>query len=120
MSNKKILRLVAILLLLNLLGVHTSYAGTVMQKFSRGLTNVATGVFEIFRQPVVLQKEYDYGPGAAFFGGIFKGVYAFVVREVAGVYEVVTFPIPLPKEYRSVIDPPTVFSEYELPRDYKK
>jgi len=95
-------------------------ADTVFRKFTRGLTNILTGPFELVRQPFVLHDEYDYNVVAAFFGGIFTGVYATVVRELCGVYDLVTFPIPVPAEYRSLIDPPTVFDDYEKPRDYKK
>lgn len=101
-------------------GQPESYADTSFKKFTRGLTNIATAPFELIRQPIVLHDEYDYNVVGAFFGGIFKGVYAVVVRELSGVYEFVTFPFPVPAEYRSVIDPPTVFEDYQTPpRDYK-
>jgi putative exosortase-associated protein (TIGR04073 family) len=95
-------------------------AGTPFQKFSRGLTNMVTAPFEFFRQPFVLVREYDYNPPTAFFAGIFTGIYATVARELVGVYEFLTFPCPWPGEYRSLIDPPTVFQGYQTPRDYKK
>jgi putative exosortase-associated protein (TIGR04073 family) len=94
-------------------------AGTSFEKFTRGLTNIVTAPFEFFRQPFVLHREHEFNGVAAFFGGIFSGVYATVARELAGLYEFVTFPFPIPAEYRSVIDPPTVFSGYQLPSDYK-
>lgn len=76
-------------------------------KLGRGMTNVVTGAGELIRQPVLMSEDYD--PVTSFFGGICKGVLATVVRVSAGVYEIVTFPIPLPKGYEAIMEPATVF-----------
>jgi hypothetical protein len=36
----------------------------------------------------------------------------FVVREVVGVYDVITFPIPFPKGYKPVFNPATTFTDW--------
>lgn len=94
-------------------------AGSRTEKFTRGFTNIVTAPLEFFRQPYALHRERDFNGMAAFFGGIFTGIYATVARELAGVYEFLTFPFPLPADYRSIIDPPTVFDGYKVPQDYK-
>lgn len=94
-------------------------AGTIVEKLSRSATNIITAPLEFFRQPYALHRKYEISGMAAFFGGIFTGIYATVVRELAGIYEFITFPFPLPSEYRSIIDPPTVFDGGKYPEDYK-
>lgn len=121
MDNKRRIVFVSLLCIAMLLAQQpTCRADTIFKKFSRGFTNIATGSFELFRQPKVLHDEYGYNGLAAVFAGIFTGIGATVVRELCGVYDVVTCPIPFPAEYRSLIDPPTVFDDYEKPRDFKK
>jgi len=100
-------------------GVPDAQAGTRTEKFSRGLTNMITAPFELFRQPGVLQEEHDYNVPMSLVGGLFTSVYAIIARELAGIYEVLSFPIEAPENFRSVIDPPTIFDSYETPRDYK-
>lgn len=120
MGQKRGTVLVALFCVITLAQPPLCRADSVFRKFNRGVTNVLTGSFELFRQPKVLHDEYGYNGLAAFFGGIFTGILSTVAREACGVYDLVTFPIPYPAEYRSLIDPPTVFDDYEKPRDYKK
>jgi putative exosortase-associated protein (TIGR04073 family) len=74
-----------------------------MDKFGRGLINTAFGVIEIPKQSVkrAIDTESAYG----YPSGLFIGIGFFVLRELAGVYELVTFPVPLPSGYEPVIDP---------------
>jgi putative exosortase-associated protein (TIGR04073 family) len=41
----------------------------------------------------------------ALFGGVGKGIAYMVGRIVTGVYETVTFPVPIPPGYRPIIEP---------------
>ena len=74
--------------------VSASDSGDPFRKLGRGIVNVGFGALEI---PM---KIYDVnktdGGLAAFTYGLFKGIGYFVAREVIGVVEVVTFPMPLP------------------------
>lgn len=87
------------------------YAQNMLRKLGRGAANVATGVLEI---PKSIQESfYDDGLIAASTYGVLDGIYKFVVRTVAGVYEVATFPIPLPADYVPIVEPEFLFSPDE-------
>lgn len=65
-----------------------------IRKFGRGICNVAFGVFEI---PIQVYKTNETTGGlAAWTYGLLKGVGRFLERELVGVTEIITFPIPLP------------------------
>lgn len=77
--------------------VTESQAGTVdemARKLGRGVCNVGFGVFEI---PIkVWDVNGEEGGTAALTFGVFKGLAFFIGRELVGVTEIVTFPLPLP------------------------
>jgi putative exosortase-associated protein (TIGR04073 family) len=82
------------------------YGEGVLTKFARGLVNSATGWMELFKQPYVGgQKE---GAEGAILG-IGKGIGWTVGRTLSGVYDVVTFPIPLPENFEPLMKPDYVF-----------
>ena len=72
-------------------------------KLGRGLTNVVMGPTEMVTQVKEMGKKEN--AFTALFGGFFKGVGMFLVREVTGIYEIITFPIPIPRGYRPLTDP---------------
>ncbi len=72
-------------------------------KFGRGLENTILGVFEIPKQTV--KRAVDTDSSSSYISGFFLGIGYFVLRELAGVYEIVTFPIPVPRGYEPVMDP---------------
>lgn len=66
----------------------------IARKLGRGISNVAFGGLEF---PITwYQVNFEEGGLAACTYGILKGVIRVVVREVVGIVEVVTFPVPLP------------------------
>jgi len=70
------------------------YAYDPIRKFGRGISNAAFGVLEI---PIrIYDTNFEEGGIAAWTYGTLKGVSYFVGREVIGVVEIVTFPMPLP------------------------
>ena len=77
-------------------------------KLGRGISNIALSPAEWILQINELRKEYD--PFTATSIGIFKGAYHFGLRLVTGAYDVATFPIPIPREYRGLIEPRTTGS----------
>jgi putative exosortase-associated protein (TIGR04073 family) len=80
-------------------------------KFGRGMSNIVISPTELYVQPLLFLKKSE--PSIAFFGGLFKGLSMFIAREVVGVYEVITFPIPIPKGYRPIINPATPFTDWD-------
>ena len=78
---------------------------TASRKFSRGLVNIGLGWTEIFYQPKYLAEVESYRWPAAVFGGVARGLGFTLVRLVSGIYDVVTFPIPLPKGYAPLVKP---------------
>lgn len=82
--------------------------GKAIQKLSRGLTNIATSPGEIFYQmPSNMEKSPDYMTG--FFSDIFLGGIYMVRRLGAGLYDVFTSPFPCETNYKSVIEPETIW-----------
>jgi putative exosortase-associated protein (TIGR04073 family) len=80
-------------------------------KFGRGMANIIISPGELYTQPLLLSKNSE--PSIAIFGGLFKGILMFAAREVVGIYEVITFPIPVPKGYRPIIEPATTFTDWD-------
>lgn len=80
-------------------------------KFGRGMANITLSFGELYTQPILLSKDNDIS--TAFFGGLFKGTAMFIVREAVGIYEVITFPLPVPKEYKPIIEPSTTFTDWD-------
>lgn len=74
-------------------------------KLGRGVTNVVFSPGEYIVQTAKLMENHD--PVTAYFGGIFQGTWRMAERIGGGIYEIVTFPIPVPKKYRPLMDPPT-------------
>jgi len=74
-------------------------------KLGRGVTNVVFSPGEYIVQTAKLMENHD--PVTAYFGGIFQGAWHMVERIGGGIYEIVTFPVPVPKKYESLMDPPT-------------
>jgi putative exosortase-associated protein (TIGR04073 family) len=78
-------------------------ADTPAHKFGRGLSNLACGVMEIPAQ--IIEEDRRNGPFYAASIGFARGVGRFVTRELVGVYEIVTFPAPVPRGYRAILKP---------------
>lgn len=92
---KKIM--VVLVLVLGFFAAQQTQAATVddiVRKLGRGVTNTALGALEI---PIkIWDVNKSEGGIAAVTYGVFKGVAFCIGRELAGVAEVVTFPLPLP------------------------
>lgn len=78
-----------------------------MRKLLRGFVNVLTGWVELPKR--IHETSEASGAGAGFTFGLARGLgYAFI-RTIGGVYEVVTFPFPAPRNYRPVMRPEFIF-----------
>ncbi|MBI3317342.1 MAG: exosortase system-associated protein, TIGR04073 family [Candidatus Omnitrophica bacterium] len=87
-----------------------AHAADMWSKLGRGGGNVAFGALEIFNQPVQMAKTERWP--IALIGGLPKGVVMGALRIAVGVYETVTFPVPLPKDYRIIMHPEFVIPSY--------
>jgi putative exosortase-associated protein (TIGR04073 family) len=65
-----------------------------IRKLGRGFSNTIFGVVEIPLR--VYQTNIDQGGFAAWSFGLMKGITYFLGRELLGVFEIVTFPAPMP------------------------
>ena len=83
-------------------GASSAWAQDPIHKVGRGVGNVLTGWLELPKQLHLGYQEPN--PAAGIVWGIVKGVGMTVLRSGLGVYEVVTFPIPYPKDYASPYD----------------
>lgn len=83
-----------------------AYGEGVLTKFARGIVNTATGWMELFKQPY--RGAQQEGPGGALVG-VGKGIGYTVGRTLSGVYDVVTFPIPVPDNFEPFMKPDYVF-----------
>jgi putative exosortase-associated protein (TIGR04073 family) len=82
-----------------------------LRKLGRGLSNVLFGIVEVPNQ--YTRAVNDNGGGAGLTYGLPRGILCWLGREVVGVYEVVTFPLPLPKGYKPIIKPEWPNEDYE-------
>ena len=87
------------------------FAQNMLRKLGRGLANIITSPIEIPKS--VQESFYEDGPVAAGTYGVLDGVYKFVARTLVGVYEVVSFPFPLPADYAPIVEPEFLFSPHE-------
>ena len=85
----------------------------VSTKFFRGVVNLVTGWMEIPKQMSLTWQEK--GPAQGMSLGFAKGLGWAVGRTAVGAYEIVTFPFPIPEEYRPIMQPEYVLSD--LPQE---
>lgn len=78
-------------------------------KLGRGVVNIFCGWLEIPNQVRISVKETD--PVSGLVIGLFRGTAWTIARAGVGVFEVVTFPAPVPKEYKPVLKPAYIVKE---------
>ena len=81
----------------------------VVTKLFRGIANAATGWMEIPKQMSLTWQAQ--GPGVGLSWGFIKGIGWAIARSVGGAYEIVTFPFPIPEEYKPIMQPEYVLSD---------
>ena len=74
-----------------------------MHKLGRGIVNVLTGWIEIPKNVAVEWKKTDPFSGVVI--GTVKGFGWGWGRTVSGVYDIVTFPLPVPEDYNPLMEP---------------
>ena len=78
-----------------------------VKKLGRGVSNVGTCILEVPES--MMQANDEGGPVAGLTWGLFSGVVNTVKRAVVGVYEVATFPVPVPGNYDPILKDPEFF-----------
>ncbi len=78
-------------------------AQTWERKLARGLTGMTLGILEVPGNMVVESEARGPGEGLPF--GFIKGLGMIVVRELVGVYEFVTTPVPVPEDFHPILRP---------------
>jgi len=106
---KKSLSVGLIVLFILGMAVSSAYCDDALKKLGRGICNCVTFPFEIFEQ--MKRINISDGPMAGCTWGLLKGVGMTGVRAAVGVYEVATFPIPLPRHYDPILKDPEFFFE---------
>jgi putative exosortase-associated protein (TIGR04073 family) len=82
-----------------------------LRKLGRGCANLLFGIVEVPNQITKATSEEGGAAGVTY--GIGKGLVRWVGRELVGVYEIVTFPVPAPRGYRPVMEPEWPNEDYE-------
>lgn len=86
-----------------------AFADDPMKKLGRGVSNVFLSPMELLKG--IGDANVEHGWFAAGTWGFLQGLVKGGIRAVVGVYEVVTFPIPLPKGYGPILTDPEFFFE---------
>ena len=82
-----------------------------LRKVGRGVANILTAPLEIIRTSSLVTQRDGYIAGATV--GVVQGAARALFREVAGLYEVVTFYTNEPNNYQPLISPEFVFTNGE-------
>jgi putative exosortase-associated protein (TIGR04073 family) len=108
--NIKLLAMAVVVTMILITGLFTvvcaeeSAAPLAAQKAIRGLGNAGLGVVVEVPKTVYYGTLQD-GPLYGLTVGVLEGLSWGIARTLTGVYEVVTFPFPIPDEYRSIYQP---------------
>jgi putative exosortase-associated protein (TIGR04073 family) len=85
----------------------TPYIDGMLRKLGRGVTNIVTCPAELLRQPELVGRRDGYL--AAMSVGLLQGAWRTLQRGVVGAFEVVTFPVEVPKDFAPLMRPEYVF-----------
>ena len=110
-GKKDIFIIVLALLLIFIFNVSVCFAEDLfekpMKKLSRGILNTAFGWFEIGQTACEIGKEEGIPAGLTY--GLGKGFFFFIGRTAVGLYELVTFAVPVPKDYAPILKEPEFY-----------
>ena len=83
------------------------FAQDAFSKLGRGVANTLTGWVELPKNVYNTSVEENAFTGMTL--GLAKGAGMTLVRMGAGIFEVATFPFPVPEDYKPVLEPEYVF-----------
>ena len=95
----------------------TAEAQTAARKVGRGLAAMTTGFLEVPGNIVKVSRDRGYGWGFSL--GFVQGLGMIVVRELVGVYEFLTCPVPVPAGFEPIIQPEFPWSYFEEPAPHR-
>ncbi len=99
---------VAAIVLALLITVATAcFAQDPFTKLGRGVANTLTGWVELPKNIYKTSVEDNAFAGITL--GLARGAGMTIVRTGAGIYEIATFPFPLPENYKPILEPEYVF-----------
>jgi putative exosortase-associated protein (TIGR04073 family) len=78
-------------------------------KLARGVTNFCLGWTEVPKQIYLVSRDEGWLTGML--RGPVDGLGWFTARTVAGMYEIFTFPLPLPPRYQPLVTPDYVWQQ---------
>jgi len=79
-----------------------------LTKLARGLANIFSGWAEIPKEIYTQSKEAEMF-GSVVFAGPVVGAGKALARTATGIFETVTFFLPIPEDYAPIIEPEYVF-----------
>ncbi len=85
--------------------------GTPMRKLQRGVINIALSPVEISHELHLEKRKDGYLP--SWVSGLGRGSVYTVGRALSGVYDLVTFPLPVPSGYEPLVYPELVTEHLE-------
>ena len=83
------------------------FAQDAFTKLGRGVANTLTGWVELPKNIYNTSVEDNAFAGMTL--GLAKGAGMTLVRTGAGIFEIATFPFPLPENYKPILEPEYVF-----------
>lgn len=83
------------------------HAEDAFNKLGRGVANAFTGWIELPKSVYTKSNEQNAVSGATV--GLAEGVGMAIIRTGAGIFDVITFPFPVPEKYKPVLEPEYVF-----------
>ena len=98
-----------------LLAVQIYAADTPFEKLQRGGVSVLTAPIEMIKETRAYWIEGSaktYHISAWLFCGAMKGIVMTAARAGSGVWDIVTFAVPVPKGYSPLLKPDSVFDEW--------
>ena len=107
--TKRLLQAVAIhtVAIMVILAAPICFASDPFTKLGRGVANTLTGWVELPKNIYNTSVEDNAFAGMTL--GLAKGAGMTLVRTGAGIYEIATFPFPLPEDYKPILEPEYVF-----------
>lgn len=90
--------------------------GTRVRKLQRGFLNMALSPIELSHELAREKGKDDFVP--SWFTGLGRGSFFMVGRALAGVYDLLTAPFPVPANYEPVVTPE--FAWEHLPKEESK
>ncbi len=100
-------KLVCVIVAFLMMGSTTCFAQDAFTKLGRGVANALTGWVELPKNVYKTSVEENAFSGLSL--GFARGAGMSLVRMGAGIYELATFPFPVPESFKPVLEPEYVF-----------